>query len=369
MRDLGGLLDPRSVAIAGLSSDPAKHGRRVFANLRKLGFAGDVWGVNPGVPQIEGIAVYPSVADLPVPPDLVVCAVPASATVEVVSQCSGVGAMVVFASGFGETGPDGLARQVELSQKAAEVGVRMLGPNSGGVIRPGRGLAASFLTCLDRPADQIRTGPVGVVTQSGGTGSYLHNLAAARGGGLAVSVSTGNEGDIKLGEAVEAVARLDEVKALLALVETVRDGLAFIDAVETARSLGKPVVVGRIGTSSQGKTLMRSHTGAMAVPEAVLSGVLDALGVVVAELPGEAYEVAEMLGRIAPPAGKRSAIVTHSGGMAILLADLAERHGLHLPSPSTELETKLGPLLDHGAANNPLDMGGESSEGPPDLDR
>jgi len=96
-----------------------------------------------------------------------------------------------------------------LALRAGTAGVRVLGPNSGGVIRPGRGLAASFLTCLDRPAHQIRSGRVGVVTQSGGTGSYLHNLAAARGGGLAVSVSTGNEIDIRLGEAIAASTRAE----------------------------------------------------------------------------------------------------------------------------------------------------------------
>ena len=142
-----------------------------------------------------------------------------------------------------------------------------------------RGLAASFLTCLDRPREEVRSGPVGVVTQSGGTGSYLLNLAAGRGGGLAVSVSTSNEVDIKLGEAIDAVSRLDEVKVILALIETVRDGEVFIDSVSSSIARGKPVVACRIGTGASGMSLMTTHTGAMAGPEAVLRGVLDSLGV------------------------------------------------------------------------------------------
>jgi acyl-CoA synthetase (NDP forming) len=358
MSQLSGLLDPSTIAIVGLSSDPSKHGRRVLRNLVNLGFAGQVWGVNPGLPRIDGVGVYPTVGDLPRPPDLVVSAVPGEVATEVIAQCSGVGAIVVFAGGFGETGPGGLVRQNALQDEAARVGVRMLGPNSAGVIRPGRRLAASFLSCLDRPSVEIRTGPVGVVTQSGGVGSYLHNLAAQRSGGLAISVSTGNEGDVKLGEALAAVADLEEVAAVLALVETIRDGPAFIGAIESARSKGKPVIVCRLGTTDRGKTAMRSHTGAMAVPEAVLSGVLASMGVVETATPGEAYEVAELLARSSAALGSRSAIVTHSGGMAVLLADLAERHGVTLPSPSHELRQMLEPLLDHGAAANPVDMGG-----------
>jgi acyl-CoA synthetase (NDP forming) len=357
MSRLGRLLDPASIAIAGLSADPAKHGGRVLANLRKLGYTGDLWGVNPGLPSVEGVEVVASLPDLPRPPDLVVCAVPAHAVRQVAMAAEGVGALVVFAGGFSESGADGQALEADLSEWVARLGFRLLGPNSGGVIRPSVGLAASFLTCLDRPASQVRSGPVGLVTQSGGTGSYIHNLAAARGSGLAVSVSTGNEVDVRLGEAIAAVAGLDEVEVVLAMIETVRDGEVFIDSVREAIGRGKPVVACRIGTGDQGRALMTTHTGAMAVPEKVLEGVLDSLGVLVAETPGEAYDLAEMMARAPIPAGDRAAIVTHSGGIAIHLADLAERAGLDLPQPSLGLRSRLEPLLDLGTAANPLDMG------------
>ncbi|MGH8915874.1 MAG: acetate--CoA ligase family protein [Acidimicrobiia bacterium] len=358
MSGLDRLLDPAAIAIAGLSVDQGKHGGRVLGHLRRLGYRGEIYGVNPGLPSVEGVEMVARVSDLFRPPDLVVCAIPAAAARAVALDSAGAGALVVFAGGFGESGPDGWTLEADLVEVAAAAGVRVLGPNSGGVIRPGRGLAASFLTCLDRPPDQIRSGPVGVVTQSGGTGSYLHNLAAARGTGLAVSVSTGNEIDIRLGEAIDAVSGLEEVRVVLALIETVRDGEAFIEAVRRSVLRGKPVVACRIGTGARGKSLMTTHTGAMALPERVLQGVLDSLGVVVVETPGEAYEVAEMMARADPPAGPRAVIVTHSGGIAIHLADLAERAGLDLPPPGPALRSRLQPLLELGAANNPLDMGG-----------
>jgi acyl-CoA synthetase (NDP forming) len=357
MSGLGRLLDPASIAIAGLSADPAKHGGRVLANLRKLGYAGEIWGVNPGMPAVEGVQVVASLHDLSEPPDLVVCAVPAHAVRQVAMAAEGVGGLVVFAGGFGESGDDGQALEADLAEWAGRVGFRVLGPNSGGVIRPATGLAASFLTCLDRPASEIRSGPVGLVTQSGGMGSYIHNLAAARGSGLAVSVSTGNEIDVRLGEAIDAVSNLDEVEVVLALIETVRDGEVFIESVQDSIGRGKPVVACRLGTGDRGRALMTTHTGAMAVPEKVLQGVLDSLGVVVAETPGEAFDVAEMLARAGVPGGDRAAIITHSGGIAIHLADLAENSRLDLSQPTVGLQSRIEPLLDLGSANNPLDMG------------
>jgi acyl-CoA synthetase (NDP forming) len=358
MSGLDRLLDPATIAIVGLSADPAKHGGRVLGHLRRLGYRGRVYGVNPGLPSVEGVEMFETVSDLPRPPDLVVCAIPAGAVGDVAEQSAGAGGLVVFAGGFSESGSAGRVLEEALARRARSAGVRVLGPNSGGVIRPSLGLAASFLTCLERPPDQVRSGPVAVVTQSGGTGSYLHNLAAARGSGLAVSVSTGNEIDIRLGEAIEAVSALEEVRVVLTLIETVRDGPVFIESVRSSLQRGKPVVACRIGTGTHGKTLMTTHTGAMAVPDRVLDGVLDSLGVVVTETPGEAYEVAEVMAHTRPPAGDRTAIVTHSGGIAIHLADLGERHRLDLPRPGPDLQGRLDPLLDHGAANNPLDMGG-----------
>jgi len=358
MSGLDRLLDPATIAIAGLSADPAKHGRRVLGHLRRLGYGGKIYGVNPRLPSVDGVEMCETVADLPLTPDLVVCAIPAGAVGDVAEQSVGAGGLVVFAGGFSESGAGGKVLEKGLARQAHSTGVRVLGPNSGGIIRPARGLAASFLTCLDRPAIQIRSGPVGVVTQSGGTGSYLHNLAAARGSGLAVSVSTGNEIDIRLGEAIGAVSQLEEVQVVLALIETVRDGPVFIDSVRGSLERGKPVVACRIGTGAHGKSLMTTHTGAMAVPDKVLEGVLDSLGVVIAETPGEAYEVAEMMAHTPIPAGDRTAIVTHSGGIAIHLADLAEQRGVSLPPPGPDLGARLDPLLDHGVANNPLDMGG-----------
>jgi acyl-CoA synthetase (NDP forming) len=357
MSGLDRMIDPRSIAIAGLSADPTKHGRRVLRHLETMGYSGQVFGVNPGMPHVDGVVMVGSVDEMATPPDLVVSAVPASAVASVVLGCAGAGGVVVFAGGFGESGEEGRQREKHLRSVADRICVRILGPNSGGIIRPDIGLTASFLTCLDRPVEQIRPGPVGLVTQSGGTGSYVHNLAAERGSGLAISISTGNEADVRLGEALSIVASLDAVQVVMVVLETVRDGPGFIDAVRRCIASGKPVVACRLGAGRLGQELMTTHTGALAAPTGVLAGVMDTLGVHVAETPGEAYEVAENVARLGRT-GPRVGVITHSGGLAILLSDLAERHELDLPTPSRGLVETLAPLLDQGAADNPLDMGG-----------
>ncbi|HUP16909.1 MAG TPA: acetate--CoA ligase family protein [Acidimicrobiia bacterium] len=354
------LLNPTSVAIVGLSDDPAKHGARVLGHLNRLGFGGEVWGVNPRVPDVPGVEMFPSLRSLPAPPGVVVCAVPAGAVVDVVTEAGRVGAgvVIVFAGGFSESGKDGLRLQERLVAAASTGGVRILGPNSGGVIRPVAGVALSFLTCLDRPVDQIRSGPVALVTQSGGTGSYLHNLAAARGSGLAASISTGNEADLDAADAIAGLVDRPEVSAIAVVLETVRRGPEFVAALRRSRQAGKPVVICRLGRSERGRRLMVTHTGALAGPARVLDGVLDAEGVTIAETPADLLDVAEAMARVRVPGGDRVGVVTHSGGIAILLSDLADEAGVVLPSPGPDLRSRLIPLLELGAADNPLDMGG-----------
>ncbi len=354
------LLRPKGVAIVGASRDPHKHGSRVVTNLRRLGFEGPLWAVNPhteGIPQVDGIAS--AVTELPQGIDTLVCAIPGPAVAEAIRDAGkvGIGAAIVFSAGFAEAGPEGAAAQRRLVDAAVEAGVRLLGPNSGGVVCPSHRTALSFLTWLDRSAEEIRPGPVGLVTQSGGTGSYVHNLAAARGGGLAASLSTGNEADLGVEDAIVALAEWEAVKAVAVVLETVRRGPEFGAALAAARQLAKPVVVCRLGRRHLSATLLQSHTGALAIGERVLTGLLDEHGVVSARTPEEMLDVAEVLAASPVPRGGRVGIVTHSGGTGILLADLAFDERIALPAPSPTLASAIEANLQSGTTANPADLG------------
>jgi acetate---CoA ligase (ADP-forming) len=358
------LLQPRSIAIVGLSSDPHKHGGRVLSSLRKFGYPGQVWGVNPRGGTIAGLDTYPSLRDVPGSPDAVVMAVPGTAALEIIEQAGEVnaGGAIIFGGGFAEAGAEGKARQDELRARARASGVRVLGPNSAGLIDASSRTVMSFLTCLERPADQLRPGPVGLVTQSGGSASFLHNLAAERGSGLAVSVSTGNEADVAAGEAMSALIDRPDVASIALVLETIRDGAAFIAAARAAVAAGKPVVVCKLGRSEAGERVMQTHTASMALPWRRIAAVFDALGITVTATPEELFDVAELMARSRMPAGPGVAVVTHSGGTAVLLADGLETEGITLPQPSPALRRNLGPYLQFGASGNPTDLGGIITE-------
>ncbi len=351
---------PASIAIVGLSADKTKHGRRVLSFLRKFGFKGPIWGVHPKTPPVEGAEMFSSLREVPGSPDAVVLAVPPPAIPEVLEQAGerGAGGAILFSGGFAETGAEGVALQDRIRGIARAGGVRLLGPNSAGVIHPAAGTVMSFLTCLERPADQIRSGPVGLVTQSGGTGSYIYNLAAERGGGLAISISTGNEPDIELGEAFAWLVEHPDVKAIALLLEMVRNGPRFIEAARAALAAGKPVIACKIGRNESGQRIMRTHTAALAGSMRTYEAVFDALGITMTRTPAELYEVAEVMARSPLPSGGGVGIVTHSGGAAIMLADRAEELGISIPPTSENLQQRLAPYLQMGAAGNPADLGG-----------
>lgn len=363
-QNLARLLRPESIAIIGLSADPEKHGARVLESLRRFSYEGTVWGVNPRAGELYGVATYPSLRDLPGRPDAVVLAVPGAHVLEAIEQAGQVGAggAIILSGGFAEAGPDGTARQDEIRASSRASGLRLLGPNSAGVIDAASHVVMSFLTCLERPAEQLRPGPVGLVTQSGGSASFLHNLAAERGGGLAVSISTGNEADVAAGEAMSALVARSDVASIALLLETVRDGPQFIAAARAAIEAGKPVVVCKVGRSEAGQRVMRTHTGALASPWRRYAAVFDALGITVTDTPEELYDVADQMARARIPAGGEVAVITHSGGTAVLLADCLEAEGVRLSEPSASLQADLRPYLQLGAPGNPTDLGGIITE-------
>jgi acyl-CoA synthetase (NDP forming) len=352
------LLDPRSVAIVGLSADPTKHAGRVLRNLRKMGYTGPIFGVHPRLDEHpDADAMFSDIADLPEHVDVAVMAVPAPAAVHSVARAHKVETAIVIAGGFAESGAAGTQLQDELRTAAVQSSTRLLGPNSGGVIVPGRNIGLSFLTCLDRPADEIRPGPVGLVTQSGGTGSYIHNLAAAKGSGLAASISTGNEVDVTVSDAITLLASRDDVRTIAVVLETVRHGMRFIEAVSAAHEAGKQVVVLHIGRSARSSNMLTTHTGAMATDARVFDAVRRSLGIATAATPEELLEVADIIAMTPPVNGDRVGVVTHSGGVAILLSDLAADTMIELPAPDAVVRRELEPYIDLGAVENPLDMG------------
>jgi acyl-CoA synthetase (NDP forming) len=334
---LDAILKPRSIAVIGASQDETKVGGRPVELLRRHGFPGAIYPVNPRAAEVQGLRAYPSVAVLPESPDLAIIAVSAEATPDALEACAakGVRGAVIFSSGFAELGEAGLALQARLRDTARRSGMRVLGPNCLGAVSIAERSIATFSIVLESSLPPA--GPLGIASQSGNLGSYTALLARERGAGISRFLTTGNECDVDIADAIAWLARDEATKVILCVLETCRDAPRLIAALEEARAAGKPVIALKIGASEAGQAAAASHTGALAGSDAVFDAVLRRAGAVrvqgVEQLLDLGHAAAVLGDRL--PKGRRAMLLTASGGFGVLMADAASAAGLSLPTPST----------------------------------
>ena len=351
------LLRPRGVALVGVSGRPGNPMARPLRYLREHDFAGGIYPVNPGYAELEGLPCYPSLADVPGPVDLVLVLVPAEHAADAVRAAGAAGATaaVVFASGFAETGEQGVAAQAALVAAGRAAGVRVLGPNCQGVVHAASGLVATFTAAADRPLPPGRG--VAYVGQSGAVGGSVLDLAVEMGLGLTAWVSTGNQADLDLVEVSVALLEDPEVHVVMLYVESIGDGAAYAQLARSAGSAGKHLVVLRSGRSTAGKRAAASHTGSMLGDDVGFVLTSQAHGVVLVDDVDELLAVAAILSATPPAAGRRVAVVTTSGGAGSLAADRCEDLGLELPELAAATQDILRPLIpSFGALANPVDV-------------
>ncbi|MHA6629751.1 acetate--CoA ligase family protein [Pseudonocardia sichuanensis] len=351
------MLRPRGVALVGVSGRPGNPMARPLRYLREHGFAGGIHPVNPGHRELEGLPCHPSLAEVPGPVDLVLALVPAAAAAGVVREAGAVGAagVVVFASGFAETGPAGARLQEELAAAGREAGVRVLGPNCQGLLHAPTGMVATFTAAADRQL--LPAGGVAYVGQSGAVGGSILDLSAEMGLGLTAWASTGNQADLGLVEVASALLDDPDVRVLLLYVESVGDGGSYLRLARQARDAGKHLVVLRSGRSSAGRRAAVSHTGSMLGDDTAFVLASARYGVVLVDDVDELLAVAAMLSAMPRPEGRRVAVVTTSGGAGSLAADRCSDADLDLPELRTGTQDRLRPLIPaFGALANPVDV-------------
>ncbi len=350
VRDLGPLFEPRSIAVVGASDDPAKWGRWIAAGALRGVHRRDVYLVNRNAPVVQGQRAYPSVAELPVGPELVVVAVPAAAFEEVVEQSlvAGAKAIVAISSGLGETGEEGAARERAVVERVREAGAVLLGPNCLGVYD-----AAAE---LDLGASELRPGSVGLISQSGNLALEISLLATEGGLGFSRFASTGNQADLEAADLLAAFAAHEQTRVIAAYCEDFRDGRAFARAAADA---GKPVVLLTAGGSEAGARAARSHTGALVSDAVAVEAACRAAGMIRVETPKQLVDALQLCLAAHRPAGRRIAVVGDGGGHGVIAADVAASLGLHAPILSAELRAELAAMLPATAAtSNPVDFAG-----------
>lgn len=353
------LMRARSVAVIGASDDRTRISGRPLHFLLTSGFDGEVYAVNPARTQVQGVRCHATVAELPTTPDVAVIAVPAAATMDVVRECAaaGVRVAVVTGSGFGETGDAGRALQEQMVDAAKASGMRILGPNCLGAFNAHTGMYATFSqTLVDRFPEP---GPVAIVSQSGAYGSHLGFLAQQRRLGVGYWVTTGNEADIDVAEALSWLVEQDEVKVVMVYVEGVQDGTTFRAALNRARAQNKPVIVLKTGRSAVGAQMAGSHTGALAGADDVFDAVLKESGAYRADTIEEQLDIAYACAHSRPTEVRRLGVVTVSGGIGAHICDVADRFGLEMPVLSESAQARLLELVPYAAVSNPIDCTGQ----------
>lgn len=354
------VLDPESVAVVGASRDPTKRGHQAVVALQEGGFEGTVYPVNPDAEEIRGLPALDRVSDAPGPVDLALVAVPAGVVPEVVADCgeAGVAGAVVVAVGFGETGPEGEALERRIVDVAREHGVRIVGPNTSGLINVHENLNLVG-------AENVPPGDLALVCQSGNLAIALFMEATGVDGvGFSHYVGVGNEADVRFDEYLPFYAADDRTGAVVAYVEGTDDGRAFL---RTAREVvaDTPVVALKGGRTPVGKASTASHTGSMAGDAAVADAAFAQAGVVSVERSDELLPTADALASLPPADGPNVAVLADGGGHATLAADALTGRGLSVPDLAAGTRERLQAVLPAAASVvNPVDVAGGTDDDP-----
>ena len=351
------LLAPASIAIVGASDNPDKIGGRPIHYMRRHGYTGTLYPINPQRAQVQGERTWPSLDALPAAPDLAIVAVAGDQAVQAVNRCAelGVAAAIVISAGFSETGAEGKAQQDAMTARARAAGMRIVGPNSQGLANFGNGAIACFSTMFleIEPAD----GPVAVISQSGGMSAMVYGLLRQRGLGVRHVHATGNEADVTVADLACAVLRDPEVRIVLLYLESLQDVGALAHAAVLARERGVPLVAVKSGRSEAGARAAASHTGAMASEDRVVDAYFEHHGILRARDPHELVRIAELALRGPLPQGPRVVVVSNSGASCVLASDAAIEHGLQIAPLADPTQRELvNRLPGYATTTNPIDI-------------
>lgn len=353
---LQAIFAPRSVAVIGASPDPARLGHTVLKNIIDNGYEGQVFPIHPRAAEILGRRSYASVLAVPDPIDLAVVVIPPQFVLSVVDECGqkGVKGLVVITAGFKEVGGEGREIERQLVARVRSYGMRMLGPNSLGLIDPHSRLNASFAGLMPDP------GNIALMSQSGAICTAILDWSKGQGIGFSHFVSLGNKADIDEVTLLHAWNRDPQSRVILAYLEDISDGPAFVAAArEVTRNT--PVVAIKSGTTAAGSLAAAHHTGSLPGSESAYAAAFAQSGILRARTVNELFDLAMIFASQPLIAGNRVAVVTNSGGMGIIAADAIERSGLRLATlgPAT-VERLLAVLPASASLFNPIDILGDA---------
>ena len=378
VEDIRSFFEPESVAVAGVSTDPNKLGSIIFANMmenhEKGTLSAKVYAVNPAHDRIGDNPCYSSIASLPETPELLVVAVPESLTLGLIRQAAkaGVKAAVIVTSGYAESGREDVEK--EIGRIASKRGMRILGPNTIGLIDTWSGVDSLFLrptkTLPDgRKISSLRKplkGGVVVITQSGHLGEVIAEELAANGVGIRALVGTGNQLDVSVEDVIQYFADDPYTKVMAVYLEGVRDGRRFVE-VAAGATRKKPLVVLKVGKTQVGARAALTHTASLVGDYAVYQAAFRKCGVIEASSTQELVDYSVSLSMLPHRSGRRTVIVTNAGGVGAISADEAEEAGLQVAPLGKDDQRRLRSVFRgegfaaSAALGNPIDLTASAS--------
>ncbi|RTD88712.1 CoA-binding protein [Variovorax atrisoli] len=356
---LSALFAPRSIAVVGASSSPQKIGGIPVDYQRRFGFDGALYPVNPKADRIQDLQAWPTLSAIGRPVDLAILAVPAALVDGALDDAiaAKVKGVVLFSSGFAETGADGMAAQARLGDKARAAGVRLVGPNCLGFMNIARNVYATFSPAPG--VGRVSAGRIGLVSQSGAFGAYAYSMARARGVGLSLWATTGNEADVQFADCLAWLAQDPATDVIMGYMEGCRDGPRLRAALALAQANGKPVVMVKVGSTALGAQAAASHTAALAGDDAVYDAVFRQYGVLRARNLTEFFDLAHSAAVAGRPRDRSIGLFTLSGGVGALMADEASAQGLDVQPLSDAAQDTLRSWVPFAAPRNPVDITGQ----------
>jgi acetyltransferase len=351
------LFTPKSIAVFGASERSEAVAGRVYDNLRKSGYTGPIYPINPKHKKLFKEPCYPSITDIARPVDLAVIATPAATVPEIVHACGehGVRAAIIISAGFNEGDNRGSALKKSILETARQYNMRILGPNCLGLISTVCGMNATFSKNTAKP------GNLALVSQSGALCTAILDWAIANDVGFSSIASLGDAADIDFGDILNYLAQDRHTDSILLYIEGIRHSRRFMSGLRIAARM-KPVVVIKAGRHVEGSLAATTHTGAMVGDDDVFDAALQRAGVVRVLTIEQLFAAAQLLSNADRVNGNRLAIVTNGGGLGVMATDRAIDLGVQIAALSDDTVARLNAVLPaQWSHSNPVDILGDAS--------
>lgn len=354
--NLEAVFDPRTVAVVGASKNPGKLGYHVMKSLTQGGFKGEIVPINPGETELFGFKAYPSVLEVAQEIDLAIVVLPAQMVPDIFKQCAkkGVRGIILISAGFKEIEDEyGGQLQEEITELANQAGMKVIGPNTFGVINLRAGLNASFTPEFS----EVERGGISLVSQSGGMAHLIAFMALKERVGLNKIIGVGNRCNVDFADLLEYLVEDQGTQVIAIYMEGIDDLQRLMEVAQQARRR-KPIIVYKVGRSGVSDKASRLHTGSLAGQYEIYQEAFKQVGILAVNSSEELLDTAKALVACPLPGGNKVAVLSGQAGPAIVACDVCEERGLALAVFSEETRRTMQRFLPPMAIRtNPVDMG------------